>query len=124
MTTTHLAEIAAEQQLLAYNARALEPFLSNFTEDVEVFEFPATLLYQGKATMRERYTLRFADEKLHCVIVKRMVMGNTVIDQERVRMTLPEGPGVLEAIVIYEAREDKIAKITFIPGKKTPGEEL
>jgi hypothetical protein len=30
----------------------------------------------------------------------------------------------MEAIAIYEVHDGKIAKVTFISGKKTPGEKL
>jgi hypothetical protein len=48
-------------------------------------------------------------------------MGSTIIDHERIQLTLPEGPGVMEAIAIYEVRDMKIAKVTFISGPRTVG---
>jgi len=118
------AEELAEQQLVAYNARDIDAFLAVFADDVELFAFPNTLLEKGKEAMRKRYTVRFSDTILHCVIVQRIVMANTVIDHERIRVTLPEGPGVMQAIAMYEIHEGKIAKVTFISGKRTPGETL
>ncbi|MES2153252.1 MAG: nuclear transport factor 2 family protein [Pseudomonadota bacterium] len=112
-------ETQVQVQLDAYNARDMEAFLATYADDAELFQFPGVSQTKGKAEMRKRYTSRFADTILHAQIVKRIVMGNTVIDHERVRVTLPEGPGVMEAIAIYELREGKIAKVTFIGGKKT-----
>ncbi len=121
---TSAPDAVVQIQLNAYNARDIDAFLSTYADDAELFSFPATSQTKGKDEMRKRYTLRFSDTIMHAVIVKRIVMGNTVIDHERVLVTLPEGPGVMEAIAIYEVRDGKIAKVTFISGKKTPGEKL
>lgn len=121
---TQAPEAIVQVQLDAYNARDMDAFLATYAEDAELFGFPAASQTKGKEAMRKRYIPRFGDTILHAVIVKRIVMGNTVIDHERVRVTLPEGPGISEAIAIYEVRDGKIAKVTFISGKKTPGETL
>jgi hypothetical protein len=118
------AEEIVQKQLDAYNARDIDAFLATYADEVELFGFPNTPSAKGKEEMRKRYTIRFSDTLLHCLIVKRIVMGNTVIDHERVRVTLPEGPGVMEAIAIYEVHDGKIAKVTFISGEKTPGAKL
>jgi hypothetical protein len=117
-------EKIVQQQLDAYNARDMEAFLATYADDVELYSFPATALTRGKEEMRKRYTPRFNDTILHAIIVKRIVMGNVVVDHERVRVTLPEGPGVMEATVIYEVSGGKIARSTLIFGEKTPGGKL
>ena len=117
-------ESVVQTQLDAYNARNMDAFLATFAEDAELYGFPATLQTKGKAEMRKRYTPRFSDVILHGVVVKRITMGLTVIDHERVQVTFPEGPGVLEAIAIYEVRDGKIVKVTFIPGPKSVGAKL
>ncbi len=121
---TDSAEEIVQKQLDAYNARDMDAFLATYADEVALFRFPNTPSANGKEEMRKNYTARFSDTILHCIIVKRIVMGNTVIDHERIRVTLPEGPGVMEAIAIYEVLNGKIAKATFISGKKTPGEKL
>src|SRR5471030_2888511 len=77
---TNRAEKIVQKQLDAYNARDIEAFLATYADEVALFEFPATPLAKGKEEMRKRYTLRFNDTILHAVIVKRIVMENTVID--------------------------------------------
>lgn len=121
---TSSAEEIVQQQFDAYNARDIDAFLATYADDVELFSFPNTRTAKGKDEMRQRYTVRFSDTILHGIVVKRIVMGNTVIDHESVRVTLPEGPGVMQAIAIYEVRDEKIAKVTFISGKRTLGETL
>lgn len=119
-----LPEAIVQTQLDAYNAHNIDAFLATYTDEAELFGFPAVAQTKGKEAMRQRYTQRFSDTILRAVIVKRIVMGNTVVDHERVQRTFPEGPGVSEAIAIYEVRDGKIAKVTFIPGKKALGEKL
>jgi hypothetical protein len=119
-----LPEAVVQTQLDAYNAHNIDAFLATYADEAELFGFPAIAQTKGREAMRKRYAPRFSDTILRAVIVKRIVMGNTVVDHERVQLTFPVGPGVLEAIAIYEVRDGKIAKVTFIPGKKALGEKL
>ena len=117
-------ESIVQKQLDAYNSRDIDAFLSFYSDDAELYTFPSALLAKGKDKLRERYTTRFSDSKLHAVIVKRIVQGNIVIDHERVQRMFPEGLGVLEAIAIYEVRDSKVTKVTFISGKTEIGGKL
>jgi hypothetical protein len=111
-------EAVVQAQLDAYNAHDLAGFVAAYTEDVQLFEHPSNLLAAGSVQMRERYAERFKDPILHAVIVKRIVMGNVVVDHEKVTATLPEGRRLIEAIAIYEVRDGKIAKAWLIYGPK------
>jgi len=52
---------------------------------VKVYLFPDRLLYKGKNKMRETYSKIFADTpNLKCEIIKRIIHGSTVIDQEKI----------------------------------------
>jgi hypothetical protein len=112
-------EGVVQAQLHAYNARNINAFLATYADDAQLFEHPAKLLASGQAEMRERYAARFKEPNLHAVIVKRIVMGNMVIDHEKVTRTFPEGTGILDAVAIYEVRNGKIAKAWLILGPKT-----
>ena len=77
-------------------------------------------LEQLKDFMRKDYAEMFKNTpNLHCDIKNRTVLGNTVIDHEVVSGF---GPNHLEAIAIYEIKNDKIAKVYFIQKqvKKNP----
>ena len=111
-------ESVVQAQVEAYNARKIDMFLATYADDAQLFEFPDKLLARGKEQMRERYTARFNEPGLHADIVKRIVMGNFVVDHERVRRTFPEGPGTLDAIAIYEVHDGKITKAWLRPGEK------
>jgi len=106
-------EMLAQQQLNAYNARNIEAFLEPYSEDVAIYNFPNELIYKGKERMRTNYANMFENTpELHCELVNRMILGNTVIDQERV--TGFPGGQVIEAIAIYKIEKGKIAKVYFL----------
>ena len=74
---------------------------------------PDPLVGKGKEKIRPQYEYMFNNlTDLHCELVNRMVLGNTVIDQEKVR-GIPN-IDLLEAIAIYKIENNKIAKVYFI----------
>ena len=108
-----IAEKLAQEQLDAYNNRDIEAFVVPYADDVKVFNFPDQLLYQGKDELYGLYGRMFSrTPDLHCKLVKRMIMGNTVIDQEEVTINKEEAP--FRAIAIYKIKGGKIAEVYFI----------
>lgn len=119
MSESITPEMVVQQQLDAYNARDIDAFMAIYADNAQIFEHPSTLLVDGLAAVRERYTARFQEPNLHARLVERMVMGNKVIDHELVTRTFPEGTGTSELIMIYEVQGDKIIKAWSIVGEKT-----
>ena len=102
----------AQQQLNAYNTRDIDAFLAPYADDVEIYDFPEKLRYKGKETMRKQYGSMFDQTKnLHCELVNRIVLGNTVIDHERVTYGPDRKP--VQAIAIYRIENGKIRKVYF-----------
>ena len=103
--------VPVQAQLEAYNARDIEDFLTPYAENVQVFDYPEVLLYEGKESMRNRYRSLFdRTTDLHCELVNRIVLGNKVIDEESVTANGRQ----FRAIAIYEIKNGKISKVTFI----------
>ena len=117
------AEAVVQRQLDAYNARDIEGFMSAWAEDAEYFEHPSTLLARGSAQIRDRHVARFKEPDLHGALIKRMVAGNMVVDQERVTRTFPEGKGHVDVIAIYRVQRGRIAAAWFIVGPRTMDEK-
>jgi hypothetical protein len=112
-TQAQTAEELAQSQLDAYNNRDIEAFLQPYSDSVKVYTFPDQFQYQGKVNMRNGYASFFANTpELHCKLINRMVMGNTVIDQEEV--TLGKGREPIYAIAIYKIAHKKINEVYFI----------
>lgn len=99
-----------QQQLNAYNAHDLEAFLAPYAEDVEIYQFPNTLLSKGKEQMRKDYLFITKVPKLFCRLQNRVVQGNMVIDHEEVSGF---GPKPLHAVAIYLIEKGKISKVYF-----------
>jgi uncharacterized protein (TIGR02246 family) len=111
-------EAVVQRQLDAYNTKDIESFIAAWAPDAQYFEHPGKLLASGRDAIRARHVERFAEGNLHGELVKRMVMGNKVVDQERVTRTFPEGAGMIEVIAIYEIDDGLIAKAWFIMGPR------
>jgi hypothetical protein len=103
----------AQAQLVAYNNRNIDAFLEPYSDSVEIYQYPNKLLSKGKETMRVEYGKMFEQTpSLHCNLVKRMVLGNTVIDEESVIFSKTAPP--FKAIAIYTVQNNKIQRVTFI----------
>lgn len=90
---------SVDAQLAAYNARDVDAFLACYTSDCVVDDGLGVRLLTGHAEMRPRYVGLFASSpKLHCDIVSRVVIGDFVIDEERITGRVPE---MNRAVVIY-----------------------
>lgn len=103
----------AQRQLDAYNARDLDRFVAEYTEDVEVYVLTnPTPTLVGREALRQHYRdNRFNLPDLHAKLVNRMVFGNKVIDQEFVT-GVPGAP--VEVAAIYEVTEQGISKVWFV----------
>jgi hypothetical protein len=110
------AEFPVQRQLEAYNARDIDAFMQWWADDCEYYEFPSRLLARGTAEIRERHVTRFKETNLFGELIQRSVVGNVVVDQERVRRTFADGPGEIDVLAIYEVENGKIAKAWFKMG--------
>ena len=101
-----------QRQLDAYNARDVERFVAEYTDDVQVFRPPAAEpVLSGKQAFAAHYAKnRFTLPSLHAEVVNRMVSGSTVVDHERIT-GLQEG--VVEAIAVYQVSGGRIRSVWF-----------
>lgn len=111
-------ESLIQRQLDAYNARDIDAIMATYADDAQQFEFPATLLAAGAAEIRARFMTRFAEPNLHARLLRRIVMGNTVIDHELITRTFPEGTGTVELVAIYQVHNGRITTARFLTGPK------
>jgi hypothetical protein len=109
-------EFPVQKQLEAYNARDIDAFMAWWADDCQYYEFPARLLANGAAEIRERHVGRFKEPNLFGTLLNRIVMANMVVDHEIVSRTFPEGQGDVEVVAMYEVANGKIAKAWFKMG--------
>lgn len=117
MTSIHAQnpESVVQSNLNAYNNRNLEVFMSYFTDDIVLVNFSdQKTVAEGKTAIENLYRNLFEQSpKLHSTILKRMVLGNKVIDHESITGRKGSAEAV-ELIMIYEVKEDKIFRMTVI----------
>jgi hypothetical protein len=103
-------EMLIQRQLNAYNARNIDAFLATYSDNIKLYNFPDSLIGKDKEKIREVYANMFKNvTSLHCEIVDRIKLGNTVIDHERVKFN----DKIINAIAIYEVKDGKIVRVTF-----------
>jgi hypothetical protein len=109
------AEAPVQRQLEAYNARDLERFLAEFTDNVRVYRPPsAEPALAGKKAFGEFYaTQRFNLPGLHAEVLGRIVIGNKVIDHERIA-GVRDAP--FEMAVVYQVVGGRIAALWTFDG--------
>lgn len=109
-----------QAQLDAYNRHDAEAFAATYAPDAEIVELATgALLAKGTAAIRTHYAGRFlANPKLRAELLSRVLQGPFVLDQERITgvLTAPGGPErpALTAVVIYEVKNDKIARAWLV----------
>lgn len=109
--TTTNPEAIVNKQLYAYNTRNIDAFLATYTEDVKLYSYPAKALSTGTESMRTQYGSMFDNiPDLNAEIVNRIVLGNKVIDKEKVTVN----GRTFYAVAIYEVKDGLINKVTFI----------
>ena len=104
-------EAVVQRQLNAYNARNIDAFLDTYADDIEIYDFRSNQPEKGKEIMRKNYGEMFKQiPNLYCAIEKRIVIGNKVIDEEKVRA----GNKTIHAVAVYEIENGKIKRVTFM----------
>ena len=104
------AEKVVQRQLDAYNAHDLQAFVATYSDDVSVYKVPATSpTMSGKQQLTEFYRdSRFSLPDLHAELLHRSVVGNKVIDHERI-LGLRNEP--VDAVVAYVVRNGLIQSV-------------
>jgi hypothetical protein len=99
-----------QRQLDAYNSHDLPAFLATYSEDVVLYRVPATTpAIRGKQQLSDFYrTSRFNLPNLHAELLHRTVVGDKIIDHEKIS-GLRSQP--VEAVAAYVVREGLIQSV-------------
>jgi hypothetical protein len=107
-------ETLVQRQLEAYNQHDLAAFAATYSEDIELYNFPNSLISKGKPELQRSYGKLFQERPtLHSTVLSRTVQGNFVINKEAV-VGLVEGDRVFEVVAVYQVSNDLISKVWFI----------
>ena len=103
----------AQAQLDAYNAQDLEAHCAQFSDDVTVADLNGAVTIDGLTAYRAKYAKVFADyPENNATLLGRIVIGNVVIDHERVMRTPTSA--AFEVAAIYTVAEGKICRVDFV----------
>ncbi|MGB2817920.1 MAG: nuclear transport factor 2 family protein [Burkholderiaceae bacterium] len=113
--TTRTPEQAVQHQLDAYNDHDLPRFLEVYEDDVVVYRLPSKVpAFSNVAQLAQFYrTERFHLPALRAELVNRMVIGNVVIDHERVH-GVRDRP--FEVAASYQVVDGRIRTVWFFSG--------
>ena len=108
-----MIEAAVQRQLDAYNAQDVDALCQHFAEDMMVADLNAEPNLHGVAAFRERHVGLFAQfPQNRAKLLSRVVIGNKIIDHERVFRSPDATP--FEVAAIYTFVGEKIARIDFV----------
>ena len=99
-----------QRQLDAYNRHDLPSFLDCYSQHIAVYRPSATTAsLSGKAAFAKFYaTQRFNKPGLHAELLNRIVLGNKIIDHERITGVYDQA---IEFAVVYEILEGLIQTV-------------
>lgn len=102
-----------DAQFEAYNAQDLEAFCSFYADNATLGDFNGAITADGLDAIRARHQKLFADfPENKAELRHRIVVGNTVIDHERVARK--PGGDTFEVAAIYTVSDAKIVRVDFV----------
>lgn len=100
-----------KKQVETFNNADLDNFAACFSDDVVVRNFPNDTMYVGNANLKSSYEKFYArSPNTKVQVLKRIVLGNNVIDEERVTVN----GKTHNQVAVYEIANNKIKSMTFI----------
>lgn len=106
-------EAVVQGQLDAYNAQDLAAFVAFFDDGITISDLNGEPNLKGLDAYRERHEGLFAQfPQNRAELLSRIVVGNTVIDHERVFRSPDATP--FEVAAIYSFAGGKIARVDFV----------
>lgn len=106
-----------QQQLDAYNERDIDAFMSVFSDDIELWTLGDSIpsIKGFKSTKKIYADLFKRSPNLHSEVLNRTIIGNKVIDYEKISGRSGGGKEeVLYLIMIYEVRDGEIFRATVV----------
>jgi len=97
-------------RMQAHNEHNLEAFLATYSDEVEIFTYPAKSLGRGKKRIKKLFEDVFLDGSVHVDIHHQIAKDSYVINHE----TVVSGDKKTEYVSIYEVRKGLIQSVRFV----------
>lgn len=104
-------EAIINEKLENYNKKDVKAFGRNYSTNAKIYDFPNEIALDGRSELRVKYiSLLENTPNLYAEIVNRIIIGNKVIDKEK--MTINDK--TVYTIAIYEVNNSLITRVTMI----------
>ena len=101
-------------QLAAYNQGDIDAFMANYSEGCIVEDGAGNVLMTGASTMYGSYKKLFeASPDLHCHLVNRTILGEYILDEERVTGRAGS-TGQSHVVAVYKIEGGLICHVRFL----------
>ncbi|MBY0413137.1 MAG: nuclear transport factor 2 family protein [Bdellovibrionales bacterium] len=112
MNKERMVELA-QGQLDAYNKRDLETFCSFYHPEIQVFKMAENIrTCFGMEEFKKIYFSRFDNSpELHCELRSRVILNDTILDEEWVT---GGGPTPSHVVAAYSFKDNLISHVWFI----------
>lgn len=106
--------VLVQRQLEAYNRRDIDGFCDCFHSNVMTSQLATGMtISKGLVAFRHIYSKLFSSTpNLHCELKTRVVLDQTVVDEEIVT-GIARSPQGIHAVAIYGFRDGKIDRVWF-----------
>jgi hypothetical protein len=107
------AERVVQQQFDAYNRHDLDAFVAAHAPDVKVYRYPDSLMFEGRAVLRQKFAKLFATApQVHATVEARITHGDFVIWRETAT-GMPDGK-TNTGVFVWEVHDGQITRIMTI----------
>lgn len=104
----------ARHQLTAYNNGDIDAFIANYAPDCVIEDGAGNVSMQGTAAMYDSYKRMFeASPDLYCHLVSRVIVGNYILDEERVTGRAGS-KGESHVVAVYRVEDGLIQHVRFL----------
>jgi ribosomal protein S18 acetylase RimI-like enzyme len=101
-------------QLTAYNNRDIDAFIACYAEDCVIEDGVGNVTMRGTAAMHESYARMFeSSPELHCHLASRTIVGNYILDEERVTGRAGRD-GQSHVVAVYRVENGLIQHVRFL----------
>jgi hypothetical protein len=103
-----------DASVVAFNAHDAHAFAAYFARHVNLVEHPSRTKASSRAELKQIYTQLFANSPhIRTTVVQRLIVGNRVVDHERVQRS-PDTAS-FDVVVINEIKDGRIEKLYELP---------